>query len=292
MSEVVSSKQSNTEKQSNTGRHWLNIVARVLVAVFMVIAVAGFIMSLTAVAGVWYARAPFRAGVTDVSTTVTNALDKVDSGLTRVNTQVQNARQLLAQVNNAATTLGVRIQANSPLVTKLSQLVDTSLAPAIDKASTTASAVHDAVVAVNSALVAVNRLTGASVPALDNALAAVSQRAQDAQAAVQDLRVTLANLKTGLVTKAQDAVTMVTSRIDAALARIQGVVNTYQAKVKGLHDRVTKGSNNILLLFDVSAVSLTILLIIFLAGLVLLEYFCWIFVRTGHFPTLRVEISK
>src|SRR6266567_1029494 len=180
MSEVVSS------KQTNTGRHWLHIAARVLVAVFMVIAAAGFILSLSGVVGVWYVRAPIRAGVTDVTTTVTNALDKVDKGLARVNTQVQDARQLLAQVNNAATKLGVRVQANSPLVTKLSQLVDTSLAPAIDKASTTASAVHDAVVAVNSALVAVNRFTGASVPALDNALAAVSQRAQEAQAAVQD----------------------------------------------------------------------------------------------------------
>jgi hypothetical protein len=286
MSEVVSS------KQSNTGRHWLHIAARVLVAVFMVIAAAGFILSLSAVTGVWYVRAPTRAGVTDVTTTVTKALDKVDSGLARVNTQVRDARQLLAQVNNAATKLGIRVQANSPLVTKLSQVVDTSLTPAIDKANTTASAVHDAVVTVNSALVAVNRLTGASVPALDNALAAVSQRAQEAEAAVQDLRVTLANLKTGLVTKAQDAVTKVTSRIDAALARIQGIVNTYQAKVKGLEVRVTRASNNLLLLFDVSAVSLTILLIIFLAGLVLLEYFCWIFVRTGHFPTLRVEISK
>lgn len=290
MSEVVSSKQSS--KQSETGKHWLHIAARILVAVLMVIAALGFILSLSGVVGVWIVRAPIRADVTNVTTTVTHALDTVDKGLARVNTQVQNARDILTQVNGAATKLGIRIQANSPLVTKLSQLVDTSLAPAIEKASTTAATVHDAVVSVNSALVALNSITGASVPALNSALAAVSQRAQDAQAAVQDLRVTLANLKTGLVTKAQDAVTNVLSRIDAALARIQATVNTYQAKVKSIEEQITKSSNNILLLFDVSAVSLTILLIIFLAGLVLLEYICWQFVRTGHFPSLRVVVSS
>jgi len=38
----------------------------------------------------------------------------------------------------------------------------------------------------------------------------------------------------------------------------------------------------------VTAVSLTLLLIIFSAGLVLLIYVCWQYIRHGRFPSLRV----
>src|SRR5436190_2803663 len=41
-------------------------------------------------------------------------------------------------------------------------------------------------------------------------------------------------------------------------------------------------------LIDVGTVSLTLLFIIFALGLVLLMWVCWQFIRTGHFPSLRV----
>jgi hypothetical protein len=52
--------------------------------------------------------------------------------------------------------------------------------------------------------------------------------------------------------------------------------------------RVTATSNAVLLPIDVGTVSLTLLFIIFAIGLVLLMWVCWPFVRTGHFPSLRV----
>jgi len=105
---------------------------------------------------------------------------------------------------------------------------------------------------------------------------------------VQDLRVTLSNIKAGAVTKAETAVMQITSRIDAPLARIQSLVNTYQAKAVQAQDRVSSTTNTILTLLLVTAVSLTLLLIIFSAGLVLLIYVCWQYIRHGRFPSLRV----
>jgi uncharacterized protein YukE len=226
--------------------------------------------------------------VTDVTATMTRALGIVDNGLARVNTQVKDARQTIARVNNAAAILGDRIQANSPLVTKLSQLVDKDLTPRIEKARTTTVSIHDAVVTVNSALVALNRLPGVTLPSLTNELGAVSERAQEAQTALQDLRVTLAGLKAGIATKAEVVVTKVTARIDAALARIQALVNKYQATVTHALARITSTSNTLLLLIDVLTVSLTLLFVIYAVGLVLLLYVCWKYVRTGRFPSLRV----
>jgi hypothetical protein len=282
MSEAISS------NPSKAGRRWLHLATRILVAVIIFIAAVGFMVNVAGLVGVWVVRAPARSDVADVAATMTRALGIVDNGLARVNTQVQDARQTLTQVNDAVAKLGERIQASSPLVTGLSQRVDNDLAPRLENVRTTASGIHDAVVTVNSTLMALNRIPGLTVPALSNELGAVSEHAQVAQAAVQDLRATLAEMKAGLVTKAEAAVTQLTARIDAALARMQAIVNKYQATVTHTQARITSTSNTLLLLIDVLVVSLTLLFAIFAAGLVLLLYVCWQYVRTGHFPSLRI----
>jgi hypothetical protein len=286
MSEVVSS------KPSKAGRRWLNIVGRILVAFFMLLTVLGFLISVSGIAGLWIARSYARSAVIDVTNVTTKTLTAVNNGLGRVNTQVQDARQKLTQVNDAAANLGNRIQANSPLVDKFNQLVNNNLAPSLAKVSTAAATVHDAVVSVNSKLELLNRLPNIQVPTLTNQLSAVSDRAQQAQTAVQDLQTSLADVKAGLVTTVVAAVTQRTARIDAALAQIQDTVNTYQATVTRTQDRVTTTSNAILFLLDVGVVSLTLITIIFVVGLVLLLWVCWQFVRTGHFPSLRVVIAS
>ena len=284
MSEAVAS------KQSKAGRRWLHLATRILVAIVMFIAVLGFILNLAGIVGIWLAFAPARSNVTDVAGTMTHTLETVDNGLGRVTGQMQDARQSLARVNDAAAQLGNHVQANSPAVSTLSQLVDNDLAPRIENARATASTIHDAVVAVNSTLVALNRLPGVSVPSLNNELGAVSERAQEAQTAAQDLRTTVADVKAGIVTNAQEAVTNLTTRIDAALAKIQATVNKYQATVTHTHARVVSTRDTALLLIVLSAVSLTIILAAFAAGQLLLIYLCWRYVRTGRFPSLRVTL--
>jgi len=148
MSEAIS---SNPPK---AGRRWLHLATRILVAVIIFIAAVGFIVNVAGVVGVWVVRAPARSNVTDVAATMTHALGIVDNGLARVNSLVQDARQTLTQVNDAAAKLGDRIQASSPLVAGLGQRVDNDLAPRIENARTTASGIHDAVVTVNSTLMA------------------------------------------------------------------------------------------------------------------------------------------
>jgi hypothetical protein len=286
MSEVVSSKPP--AKPSKTGKRWLDITKRVLVGVVMVLAVLGLLVNMAGLVAVWAAYGPARSGVTDVSNTVTQALQVADKGLGRVNGYVQTARQTVTQVNDVVSLLGDRVQANSPVITALGQRVDTKLAPVLQQVQTTSATIHDSVVKVNSALLALNRFPGITLPTLSDQLSAVSDRSQEAQASVEDLRVTLANIKAGVVTKAGTTIMQVTARIDAPLARIQGLVNTYQAKVTQAQDRVSSTTNTILTLLLVTAVSLTLFYIIFSAGLVLLVYVCWQYVRKGRFPSLRV----
>lgn len=62
-----------------------------------------------------------------------------------MNGSVQTARQAFTQVNDVATQLGDRAQTSSPLITALSQRVDTKLDPVLENGRTTAVAIHDAV---------------------------------------------------------------------------------------------------------------------------------------------------
>ena len=214
MSKAVSS------QPAKAGNRWLNIISRILVALLLLLAVLGFLISVAGIAGVWVARSYARSAVIDVTNVTTKTLTTVNNGLGRVNTQVQDARQKVTQMNGAATLLGDRIS-SSPLVDKFSQLVSTTLAPSIEKVSTAATGVHDTFVAANSKLELLNGLPNVQIPALPQ-LTTVSDRAQQAQTAVQDLQTSLAHVKSGLVTTVGTAVTKPMARIDAALAGISG----------------------------------------------------------------------
>jgi hypothetical protein len=96
MSEVV------TSKPTKTGKRWLNIISQILVAHLMLLAVIGFITSVAGIAGVWYARSNARNAVIDITNVTTKTLTAVNNGLVRANTQVQEARQKVTQVNDAA----------------------------------------------------------------------------------------------------------------------------------------------------------------------------------------------
>jgi len=290
MSEDVSVK--SPAKPAQAGNRWLDIIKRILVGIVMVLSLLGLIVNISALVGVWAAYGPARNSVNTVSNTLTQSLQVAGKGLTRVDGYVTNARQTLTQVNNTATQLGDRAKTNSPLITALSQRVDTKLAPILEQAQTTASTIHDAALKVNGALVALNRFPGVSVPTLSDQLSGVSNRAQEAESAVQDLRVTIANIKAGVVTKAETAVMKITARIDAPLARIQSIANTYQAKIANVQDRVTSTTNTILTWLLVTAIAVTILSIIVTVALLLLFLICLQYIIHGHFPSLRVVVDK
>jgi hypothetical protein len=281
--------ETSISTQSQAGKHWLNLTLRILMAILLVFVVVSFLVDIAGIVGVWVARAPARTGVINVTATVTHALTRVDDGLTHVNTVVQNGRQTLAQVNAEAANLGNGAQANNPMLTRLSTLVDNTLAPRVDNASTITSDIHDALITANSAAMVLSSIPGVSMPMLSDRLGSMSMCAQLAQAAVQDLRLTLANIKASLVMKAQTAITQLTSKIDARLSEIQALVKQYQARVEQAITQISTRSNNLLLLLDVLVVSLTLLFLIFAAGLVLLISFCWQFIRTGYIHTLRKE---
>jgi hypothetical protein len=258
----------------------------------MVLTLVGLIVNMSALVAVWVGYGPARNSVISVSNTLTQALQVADRGLTRANGYVTSARQTVASVNDVVSLLGDHVQKNSPIITALSQRVDTKLGPILQQAQSTASSIHDAVLKVNGALLVLDSFPNISVPTLNDQLATISDRAQEAGSAVQDLHTTLANIKTGAVTKVQTVVMKITARIDAPLARIQSLVTTFQGKVANAQDRVTSTTNTILTWLLISAVSLTLLIIIVAAALILFFLVCLQYVIYGRFPSLRIVRNK
>lgn len=209
-----------------------------------------------------------------------------------MNTLVLNGRAIIKQVNDETKMLGNRIQANSPVITRISQLVNNALVLRIENARTASGNIHDAVVAFNALLVSFRHLPGIAVPALNNALSALSERAQEIRAEVQGLSAMVADVKAGIVAKAQTAITNLTGKIDAALVKVQQTISKYQTTVTHTQDRIVSTSNTALFLISLSAVLLTLFSLMFAAGQALLTYVCWRYVRTGRFPTLRVTLAK
>jgi hypothetical protein len=279
-------------KPAKKRNRWLDITTRILVGIVMVLTIVGLLINISALVGVWAAYGPARNSVITISNTVIQGLQVADKGLTRANGYVTQARQTVTDVNNAASLLGDNIKTNSPLITVLGQRVETKLAPVLDNVQTATSSVHDAALKVNGALEALNRFPGVTVPTLNNQLATISDRSQQAESATQDLRVTLANIKAGLVTKAGTTLKQVTARIDAPLAKIQSLINTYKAKVINAQNRVTSTTNTILFWHLVTTISLTILSLIVTAALLLFLLICLQYVIHGRFPSLRIVVNK
>jgi hypothetical protein len=290
MSEVTPIKKP--VRSAHSDPLWLTIIKRVLVGIVMVLTIVGLLVDISQLVGVWVAYGPARNGVISVSNTLQQGLQVADRGLTRANGYVTQARQTVASVNDVVSLLGDHAEKNSPIITALSQRVDTKLGPVLAQAQTTASSIHDAALTVNGALQVINRIPGVSVPTFNDQLSAISDRTQQAQSAVQDLHTTLANIKAGTVTKVETAVTQITARIDAPLARIQSLITTYQAKIANVQNRVTSTTNSILTWLLVAAISITILCIIVAASLLLLFLICLQFVIHGRFPSLRVAVNK
>ena len=271
---------------------WLNIVKRVLVGIVLVLTLVGLLIDMTQLVGVWVAYGGARNSVITVSDTLQQGLQTADKGLTRADGYVTQARQVVTQVNDVVTLTGDNLQNYSPIITALAQRINTRFGPALEQAQTTASNVHDASLKVNGALEVLNRFPGAPVPTFSDQLAAISARAQEARSSMQDLRTTLAQTKTGTITHLATRITTITARTDTALAKIQSLINTYQAKVINAQNRLTARTNQILTLLLVTAISVTLLCLIAAAALLLLFLFCLQFVIHGRFPSLRVVVNK
>jgi chromosome segregation ATPase len=270
----------------------LVVFKRIVAVIVILIATIGFVANAAGLVGIWVVRQPARETVTALSTFVNDKLGTVDQALARVSARVDDGHQALAQVNNVASKLSVRLEEISPLLTTLTGAVRDDLGPRIADMRAQALVLHDGVVSVNAALETLNSFGLITVPTLSDKLATVFDRIDAAQSDLQELRLAIDEARTGASANLAAAVMARTIKIDNVMAQIKSTTVQYQAVVTQKRQQMTDVSHRLLRAIDLLVLSLTGLFLVVAAGQVLLIYVFWQYVHRGRFPLRHVRSER
>jgi gas vesicle protein len=255
----------------------LKMIGRVLV---LVVAVLVIVLSLAGIIGAWWVNSVASDITLKVFSVVQGGVEVVDTAVGRVDDLVQTARSEVQQAGETVTTIASNLQENHPILTALSERVETRLGPGIDKVQEALAPVHDALVTVSGAVSFAN-----SIPFVQERAPGLEQmdktftRLSALSADVQQLRTTLREATTAgadkLTQTAATALTDLTSRIDAGLADIQSSVQALQSDITALQGRLQERQSRLLLTYNLAALAVTALFIWMIYSQVIVVRYHW-----------------
>jgi len=241
----------------------LKKIGRILI---LVVAVFVIVLSIGGIFGAWGVNSVVSNATLQVFSIVQTGVKIVDTAVGRVDTLVQTARSEVQQASEMVTTAAGNLQENRPVLTALSERLETRLGPTVDKIQEAAAPVHDALVTVSSAVSFANSLSfiqerAPRLDQLDQTLTQLSSLAAD----VRQLRTTL---QTAVTEKADQltqgvatALTDLAARIDGRLADVQSRVQALQSEVMALQARLQTLQSVLLLVYNLIALLATLLYI-------------------------------
>jgi hypothetical protein len=160
-----------------------------------------------------------------------SGLDTTDQALEKVNTRVSRARDRVSNAQELMGQLDQQSVANGAVLSAISETVGMRLEPAIDQLQASMSNAVGLVNGVNNSVAAINDLFEVNLPTLTNEL-------QTLDARISTLRERIQELRTDLATMIQGTLQMPAARMNSRLANlasglqdIQAVVSKYLGKV-------------------------------------------------------------
>ncbi len=241
----------------------LKMIGRVLV---LIVSVLVIMLSLAGIIGAWWVNSVASDITLKVFSVVQGGVEVVDTAVGRVDDLIQTARSEVQQAGETVTTIAGNLQENHPILTALSERLETRLGPGIDKIQEAMAPVHDALVTVGNAVSFAN-----SIPFVQERAPRLEQldqtftRLGTLSADVQQLRTTLREATTAgadkLTQTAATALTDLTSRIDAGLADIQSNAQALQSDITALQTRLQERQSRLLLIYNLAALAMTLLFI-------------------------------
>jgi prefoldin subunit 5 len=239
----------------------LKKIGRILV---FIIAVLFIVVSIGGIVGAWWLNSVASNVTLKVFSVVETGVAVVDAGVARADTLITTGRSEVQQAEETITAIAGNLQANNPVLTALSERLETRLGPTIDNIQEAIAPVRDALVSVSNAVSIANsipfiRERAPAVEKLDNTF----NRLGDMSADAQQLRTTLRAAATGqadqMTQEAAATLTTLTSRIDTRLAEIQTGVQEIQAEIVALQARLDTLKSRLLLIYNLAAVLATLL---------------------------------
>ncbi len=241
----------------------LKTIGRVLV---LIVAALVIMLSLAGIVGAWWVNS-IASGITlKVFSVVQGGVEIIDTAAGRVDTLLQTTRNEVQQASETITTIAGNLQENHPILTALSDRLETRLGPGINTIQEAMSPVHDALVTVGSAVSFANSIPfiqerAPRLDQLDQTFTRLGTLAADVQQLTSTLKAATEAGADQLTQAAATALTDLTSRIDGGLADIQSSVQTLQADITALQARLQERQASLLLIYNLSALAATFLFI-------------------------------
>lgn len=232
----------------------------------IVVSVLVIVLSVSGIFGAWGISSALSDFTLKVFGVLQGGVEVVNSGVGRVDTLLQTARSEVQQAGDTVSSIAANLQENHPILTALNERVDNRLGPGVEKIQEAMSPVHDAIVKVGGAVSFANSLpfVAERVPGLekvDQTLTRLGTLGADLQQLRSTLRA-LADEKADKLTQAAEAaLTDLVTRIDGGLAGIQNDVQTLQADIMALQTRLQQRQSQLLLLYNLFAVLVTLLFV-------------------------------
>ncbi len=242
----------------STGKKFLRWLIIVIAVLVMIASVAGIF-------GTWWLRNYATDATNQVFSTIDTAVGVVNAGAGRTNALVQQGRAEVQQVESTITAVGANIEENSPLLTAMSDRINQRLEPTVNQIRSVLTPVVSTLQAVRALVDFVNALpfvreTPPAVEKLETLLDQLDQTAADVRQIGDTIRITVVESKNELTDQAVNALTTITTRVDNRLAETEATVTQAQAELVALQQRLAATRSQLLMIYNLAAVVLTLLL--------------------------------
>jgi methyl-accepting chemotaxis protein len=247
----------------------MSTLTRILAWILIVISVLGILVCSLGIAGSWMINDSLTQEVLGLLSRAQTALSRVEDTLTLADAQLKDASSAVATIQEAAAKLGDRVEKNSPVLDRITQILKDELGPAVNKIKDAVLRLEERVQAVNNAIETLNALPGIELSTLDLQLEGPKDKVGLVADAVQQLQQSVADFRAGIVQSMAPFKERL-DRVAGFLDRLEEDVNSYIKMVNNLQTAVAGAQTNIPSLIDrITLVISMIFLWIILAQLAL-----------------------
>jgi len=239
---------------------------RIFAAVIIVLSIIGIVLCVGGIIGTWIAEDRLTRITVSLLSSAEEMLQTVGNGLDRVGTDLQDARDGIADIERLAKGLSDKAKNTNLVLVAIEQALSDREFPKLQRAQTTVQGLVESIVAFNKTLEAINAIPGVEVPTLTKSLNATQDRVDSALQPVQDLVTKLQQMKTGVLDASVEFVTTYTTKVETILKTVQGEVQDYLAQVRKLQGAVAAVKAGLPFYFTMGAIAITLALLLFLWG--------------------------
>ncbi len=241
------------------------ILAKTTRSAAIAIAVLFIGLSLSAIIGVWLVERRAAEIAMSGFGLVANAVGVVDAGVARLDDLIAKSRVEVRQAAETITAVGARAEANSPVLSALSERLEVRLSPRIAQMQQALVPVRDAVGAIANAVSLVSALPmmadrAPRLEALDESLSRLEGLNADSAQLRGTLRALVLAKAGDLPPETVTTLTGLAQRIDTRLGEVLASVQQVRADIAALQARLDARKSRVLFVFTLLAVLATLML--------------------------------